>query len=81
MIGTPTPRHDEPEVEEQRYLLQYLGACQGSNLRYMATICQQQKRRAILQQILGEDHPYIRKLILSTSLAQAAEKVEQKLPP
>ena len=31
--------------------------------------------------MLGEDHPHIRRLTLSTALAQAAEKVEQKLPP
>ena len=30
---------------------------------------------------MGEDHPQIRKLTLSTALAQAAKKVEQKLPP
>ena len=31
--------------------------------------------------MLGKDHPHIRKLTLSTALAQAAEKVEQKLLP
>ena len=31
--------------------------------------------------MLGKDHPHIRKLTLSTALAQAAERVEQKLPP
>ena len=47
MIGTPVPRHDEPEVIEQRYLIQYLGACQQTNLRY-AAIQQQQKRAAVM---------------------------------
>ena len=36
---------------------------------------------ATLHRVLGEDHPHIRKLTLSTALAQAAGKVEQKLPP
>ena len=31
--------------------------------------------------MLGRDHPHIRKLTLSTTLAQAAGKIEQKLPP
>ena len=31
--------------------------------------------------MLGKDHPHIWKLSLSTALAQAAERVEQKLPP
>ena len=35
---------------------------------------------ATLRQILGEDHPHIRKLTLSMALAQATKKVEQKLP-
>ena len=34
----------------------------------------------MLQRVLWEDHPHIRKLSLSTTLAQVAEKVEQKLP-
>ena len=28
LMGTPIPRHDEPEVVKQQYLLKYLGACQ-----------------------------------------------------
>ena len=32
MIETPIPRYDEPEILEQRYLIQYLGACQHMNL-------------------------------------------------
>ena len=35
----------------------------------------------MLRRVLGEDHPHIRKLTLSTALAQAAEKVKQKLSP
>ena len=31
--------------------------------------------------MLGKDHPHIQKITLSTALAQAAEKAEQKLPP
>ena len=26
LVGTPIPQHDEPQIVEQRYLLQYLGA-------------------------------------------------------
>ena len=51
------------------------------NLELTARIYAQQKNAATLRQVLGEDHPHIRKLMLSTALAQAAEKVEQKLPP
>ena len=79
--GTPIPRHGEPEVEEQRYLLCYLGACQQHNLQWAATICWQQKLRTLGQKILRENHPSIRRLTLSMSLAQATAKVEQKLPP
>ena len=39
MIGTPIPRYDEPEILEQRYLIQYLGACQHMNLWYTTAIC------------------------------------------
>ena len=35
----------------------------------------------MLRRVLGEDHPHIQKLTLSTTLAQATEKVEHKLPP
>ena len=41
----------------------------------------QQKNTTTLHRVLGEDHPHIRKLTLSTALAQATERVEQKLPP
>ena len=45
-----------------------------------ARVYAQQRNAATLQRVLGEDHPHIRKLTLSMALAQAAEKVEQKLP-
>ena len=81
LIGTPIPRHDKPEIVEQHYLLWYLGAVERDELEYAAQIYAQQRNVATLQRVLGEDHSHIRKLSLSTALAQAAEKVEQKLPP
>ena len=81
MIRTPISRHDKPEVVEQRYLMRYLGACQQENLKYTAAICQQQKKMERYRREFGEGHPYIQKLTLSTALAQAVEKVKQKLPP
>ena len=48
---------------------------------YATQLYGQQRNAATLQRVLGEDHPHIRKLTLSTTLAQAAEKVKQKLPP
>ena len=36
MIGTPIPRHDEPEMIEQQYLLQYLGAIEWDESKYAA---------------------------------------------
>ena len=77
--GTPTPRHDDPKILEQRYLLQYLHALKQDNSEFAAWIYAQQRNTATLQRVLGEDHPHIRKLTLSTALAQATEKVEQKL--
>ena len=81
LVGTPIPIHNEPEVVEQRSLLRYLGACQHHNLKLGTVIYQQQKRKAICWWILGENHPSLRKLTLSTSLAQAVEKVEHKIHP
>ena len=78
--GTPTPRHDDPKILEQRYLLQYLHAMEQDNSELAAWIYAQQRNTATLWRVLGEDHPHIRKLTLSMELAQAAEKVEQKLP-
>ena len=51
------------------------------NSELTAQIYAQQRNAATLRQVLGENHPHIRKLTLSTALAQATEKVEQKLPP
>ena len=81
MMGTPIPCHDKPRIIEQWYLLQYLGAVERDESKYTAWIYTQQRNAATLQRVLGEDHPHIQKLTLSTALAQAVEKVEQKLPP
>ena len=51
------------------------------NSELTARIYAQQKNVATLRRVLGKDHPHIRKLTLSTALAQAAERVEQRLPP
>ena len=51
------------------------------NSKLAARIYAQQRNAATLRRVLGKDHPHIRKLTLSTALAQAAERVEQKLPP
>ena len=48
--------------------------------KYAAQIYAQQRNAATLQRVLGEDHSHIQKLTLSTTLAKATEKVEQKLP-
>ena len=79
--GTPVPRHDDPRILEQRYLLRYLHAMETDNSELAARIYAQQRNAATLLRVLGKDHPHIRKLTLSTALAQAAQKVEQKLPP
>ena len=81
LVGTPIPRHDEPKILEQRYLLQYLGAVEQNESEYATQIYAQQQNAATLCQVLGDDNPHIRKLTLSMALAQATEKVEQKLPP
>ena len=51
------------------------------NSELAVQIYAQQRNAATLHRVLGESHPHIRKLMLSTALAQAAEKAEQKLPP
>ena len=79
--GTPIPRHDDPRILEQRYLLRYLHAMEKDNSELAARIYAQQRNAATLLRVLGKDHSHIRKLILSTALAQAAGRVEQKLPP
>ena len=52
----------------------------GTRSEYTTQIYVQQRNQVTLQRVLGENHPNIQKLTLSTALAQAAEKVEQKLP-
>ena len=74
--GTSIPRHDDPKILEQRYLLRYLHAMEKDNSELAAWIYTQQKNAATLRRVLEEDHPHIRKLTLSMALAQAAEKVE-----
>ena len=64
---------------EQWYLLWYLGAVERDESKYTAQIYAQQRNAATLRRVLGENHLHIWKLTLSTALAQAAEKVEQKL--
>ena len=81
MLGTPVPWHDHPEIIEQWYLLWYLGAVEYDKSVYTVQIYAQQRNTTILWRVLGEDHPHIRKLTLSTTIAQAAEKVKHKLPP
>ena len=81
MRGTPILRHDDSKILEQRYLLRYLHAIEKDNSELAARVYAQQRNTATLHRVLGKDHPHIRKLTLSTALAQAAERVEQKLPP
>ena len=42
LVGTPIPRHDEPRILEQRYLLCYLGAIEQDKSKYAARIYTQQ---------------------------------------
>ena len=81
MRGTPVPRHDDPRILKQRYLLRYLHTVERDNSKLTVRIYTQQRNAATLLWVLGKNHPHIRKLTLSTALAQAAERVEQKLPP
>ena len=74
MRGTPVPRHDDPRILEQRYLLRYLHAVEKDHSEFAARIYAQQRNAATLRRVLGKDHPHIQKLTLSTMLAQAAEK-------
>ena len=81
LIGTPIPQHDKLEMIEQRYLLWYYGVVERDESEYTAQIYAQQRNATTLRWVLREDHPHIQKLMLSTALAQAAEKVKQKLSP
>ena len=57
MRGTPVPRHDDPRILEQRYLLQYLHAMEKDNSELAARIYAQQRNAATLLRVLGKDHP------------------------
>ena len=46
--GTSTPRHDNPKVLEQRYLLQYLHAMEQDNSELTAWIYAQQRNTVTL---------------------------------
>ena len=47
--GTPVPRHDDPKVLEQRYLLQYLHAIEKDNSELAARIHAQQRNAVTLR--------------------------------
>ena len=59
IIGTPTPHHDDLEIIEQKYLLQYLGAVERDESEYATRIYAQQRNQATFQWVMGEDHPNI----------------------
>ena len=46
--GTPVPRHNDPKILEQRYLLQYLDAVEKDNSELAARIYAQQRNAATL---------------------------------
>ena len=49
MRGTPVPRHDDPKILEQRYLLRYLHAKEKDNSELAARIYAQQRNTATLR--------------------------------
>ena len=59
MRGTPIPRHDDPKILEQRYLLRYLHAIEKDNSELAARVYAQQRNMATLHRVLGKDHPHI----------------------
>ena len=59
MRGTPVPRHDDPRILEQRYLLRYLHAKEVDNSELAARIYAQQRNAATLRRVLGKNHPHI----------------------
>ena len=59
MRGTPVPRHDDPRILEQRYLLRYLHAMEKDNSKLAARIYAQQRNTVTLLRVLGKDHPHI----------------------
>ena len=48
MRGTPVPRHDDPRILEQRYLLRYLHAIEKDNSELAARVYAQQRNTATL---------------------------------
>ena len=48
MIGTPIPRHDEPEMPKQQYLLWYLRAVERDESGCATWIYSQQRNAATL---------------------------------
>ena len=59
MRGTPIPRHDDPKILKQRYLLWYLHAMEKDNSELAARIYAQQRNVATLCRVLGKNHPHI----------------------
>ena len=57
--GTPVPRHDDPKILKQRYLLRYLHAMEKDNSELATRIYAQQRNAATLRRVLGKDHPHI----------------------
>ena len=49
MRGTPVPRHDDPRILKQRYLLRYLHAMEKDNSELAARIYTQQRNAATLR--------------------------------
>ena len=49
MRGTPIPRHNDPRILEQRYLLRYLHAMERDNSELAARIYAQQRNAATLR--------------------------------
>ena len=47
--GTPVPRHDNPKILEQRYLLRYLQAMKEDNSELVAQIYAQQRNAMTLR--------------------------------
>ena len=48
MRGTPVPRHDDPRILEQRYLLCYLHAIEKDHSEFVARIYAQQRNATTL---------------------------------
>ena len=57
--GTSIPRHDDPKILKQRYLLRYFHAMEENNSELAARIYTQQRNAATLRRVLGEEHPHI----------------------